>query len=113
MRVVLALMLALTCPAQEGTASLTGIVTDATGAGIRATLLLEGSDDVNKTVDVDKSGLFAVEDLAPGTYKLQIRSPGFKPLQIHDVRLGPGEHVRLGSITLQLAPPECHEQICL
>jgi uncharacterized membrane protein len=115
MRILITLLLALTCVAQEKAAMLTGTVVDATGARITtAKVQFEGPFNATKAVAVDKAGTFTFRDLTPGIYHLQISAPGFLSQQIRDIQLGPGEQRTLAVITLRVGPvPECRAQICL
>ncbi len=76
-------MLALICFsvavfAQTGKGSLSGQVTDPSGAAIPgATVTLTGPNHMTKVAQTDEQGRYTFRDLAPGTYAVQINSKGF------------------------------------
>jgi hypothetical protein len=62
--------------------SVSGTVTDQSGAGVpkaRVTLLNKATN-VQKEADADESGHYTITDLAPGSYDLKVTASGFKPL---------------------------------
>jgi hypothetical protein len=64
--------------AQAGNGTLSGQVTDPSGAAIpAATVTLTGPDHSTKTVQTDEQGRYTIKDLAPGTYSLAIGTQGF------------------------------------
>ena len=117
MRVLLTLLLALVCVAQEQTALLTGTVADESNNRITpATVQIETSSGGTQTVHVDKRGVFEIQGLSPGTYHLQIDAPGFLRHQIRDIQIHPGEPRKLGVITLRIGHvPVCRDrhELCL
>lgn len=66
--------------AAEGTASITGTITDESGAVIpgASVTVSRAADHVSQTVISDSNGRYVVAGLAPGTYSVETRAPGFK-----------------------------------
>lgn len=67
-------------PAQTTNATITGIVTDATGgvianANVTATNVASG---VSRTVTTNEAGLYTLASMLPGTYELKVSNQGFK-----------------------------------
>jgi hypothetical protein len=60
--------------------SLTGMVTDRTGAVVpgATVVVTDMAAHTVRTVRTDSGGRYAVDGLAPGTYRVEARSPGFK-----------------------------------
>lgn len=64
--------------AQTGRASLTGQVTDPSGAAIpAATVTLTGPNHLTKVAQTDEQGRYAFHDLAPGSYTVAVSTTGF------------------------------------
>src|ERR1700732_745076 len=77
---VLALMTALPSMAQVFTASLSGLVTDPTGAGVpNASVKIRNveTNDVRQT-QTGSDGRYTISQLKPGPYEVTIESKGFK-----------------------------------
>lgn len=104
------LVMALTClsiltagiaSAQEITASLTGTVTDSSGAVVPgATITVHDNArgvDV-RTVTSDSSGSYTVSQLPVGTYTVTIEGAGFRKYVANDVILHVGDHRTLDAI---------------
>src|SRR5215471_15025679 len=66
--------------AQVYSGSLTGVVTDPSGAGVpKATAVLTDEDKgFTTTTHTDAEGRFVMRNLAPGRYKLVVSSPGMR-----------------------------------
>jgi carboxypeptidase family protein/TonB-dependent receptor-like protein len=62
--------------------SVSGTVTDQSGAGVPKAhvTLLNKATNVQKEADADESGHYTITDLAPGNYDLKVTASGFKPL---------------------------------
>ena len=93
-----------------GTATLAGVVTDATGAVVSnasITLLDADGDTAGSTVP-DSGGRYEFDDLATGNYSLSVKSPGFKDMRVVNLGLngglGTNQDVRLevGSIAQEV-----------
>lgn len=75
--------------AQKITATLSGTVTDATGAVIvnaEVKILNEGTQ-ASTELHTNKLGRFLAPALPPGSYTLQIKATGFKQLEQRDIKL--------------------------
>ena len=70
--------------------SLTGTVTDSTGAAIpHATVTVTDVAAKNtQTVKTNDTGRFAVNGLTPGNYNLEAAAPGFEPLHLGSIAVG-------------------------
>ena len=71
------------------TTSLTGTVTDPTGAAVpSATItILNVSTSVERTAASDNQGRYTMQQLTPGTYRLTARAPGFNDVTVEKVQL--------------------------
>ncbi|MCL5669709.1 MAG: carboxypeptidase regulatory-like domain-containing protein, partial [Acidobacteria bacterium] len=66
--------------AQTGNSSLSGQVTDPSGAAIpAATVTLTGPDHSTQVAQTNEQGRYTFRDLVPGTYSVQISITGFSP----------------------------------
>ena len=77
--ILLTALLPLRLRAQQNTATLSGAVLDASGAGVRNASVVatnEASNQVSK-VTTDAQGHFSVPSLTPGRYTLEVSAPGF------------------------------------
>src|ERR1700690_431363 len=78
--------------AQEPTASLTGRVTDQTGAVIpQATIVATAADGKQTSPTADAAGGFAIHGLAPGTYSVAASAQGFALFKKDGVILAAGQ----------------------
>ncbi len=78
--------------AQGERATITGTVTDPTGAVVpQATIAVrnEGTNIANRT-ESNSTGLFVVPALPPGSYELTAEKPGFRPVKISNIPLSVG-----------------------
>ncbi len=79
--VVLAALCGLTLPvwSQEVTASITGTVTDPSGAAVQGATVTATSEErgLTYTAVTNDSGLYRIAQLPVGTYSLKIEKPGF------------------------------------
>lgn len=71
----------------QSTATLSGVVTDPTGAVVpHATVVVHSlATGLDRTVMTDGAGLYAVSSLQPGDYKLQVSAAGFSTDTIEKV----------------------------
>jgi hypothetical protein len=82
--------------AQSQTATLSGKVTDQTGAVIpQSTVTATGADGKQTTTSTNQEGSFQINGLAPGTYNLSAGASGFTTLQKPGVELSAGQHQTL------------------
>ena len=106
-RVLLAVTAILLCTttgwSQGIFATLTGVVTDPTGAVVpqaKITLHNATSGDLRDTV-ADQQGYYTFASVPVGTYNLTVTQPGFETFQDNGIPLGGGES-RSVNVTLQL-----------
>jgi len=80
------------------TASLSGTVTDPSGARIpKATVKLSNpTNGVNRQSATGASGEFSFALLVPGSYTVEVSAPGFKTTQQADIVLIPGDSQNIG-----------------
>ena len=97
----LALVCALASPAAAQTATITGTITDQTGAAVPgATVTLDGPGGVQSAVSGAR-GEYSFANVANGTYKVNAILPGFAPAT-RDVVVS-GSNVEVPAISLSLA----------
>ena len=74
------LLIATVASAQETRSTLTGIVTDSTGAVIPHARIVITDTDTGATTNVTSNGVgeYTVPFLEPGPYKIEVTAPGFK-----------------------------------
>jgi hypothetical protein len=102
--------LALSSVAQDGTASLTGIVKDITGAGVpgtRAELSLESAPDTKFEAITDAMGAYHFSGLPAGDYTLKLLCPGFKYLTVKLIHVLDGDRKSLPDLQLEIAASAC------
>jgi hypothetical protein len=88
----------------QTTASLSGTVTDTTGAilpGAKITLTNEGTRDTRQTQS-NESGYFTFAGLYPGSYTVYISAQGFRDWQKTGVTVNPGDTRLLSGISLEV-----------
>jgi len=81
------------CQAQIGTSTITGRVTDPTGAivpGVNVTVVQTGTNFTFQAV-TNTEGLYRVQSLQPGLYRLTFESQGFKKAFRENVELRTGD----------------------
>src|SRR5579859_1855019 len=77
--------------AQTGNGSLSGQVTDPSGAAIpAATVTLTGPDHSVKTAQTDEQGRYSFKDLAPGAYSVAVGTRGFATFTKADIPVAKG-----------------------
>src|SRR6266581_1030328 len=62
--------------------SVTGTVTDQTGAGVPKAhvVITNRATNVQREADADDTGHYVITDVSPGNYDLTVKVSGFKPL---------------------------------
>lgn len=83
----------------ELTSSINGVVTDPAGAvatNAVITLINRGTGEERKTTS-SAEGEYSFAQVAPGSYTLNVESPGFRKLQITDVALTNAQELRLNA----------------
>src|SRR5229473_4719127 len=86
------------------TGSISGTVTDPTGAGIPGAKVMVVSTSTNQVSPVDTSdlGFFTVRSLPPGTYKVTAESKNFRKLVLEAVEVTVGHDTALGGLKMEL-----------
>jgi hypothetical protein len=87
--VLMAIALCAVTASAQSTATLSGLVTDPTGAAVPHAQVVVHSlaTGLDRTVTTDGAGAYVVPSLQPGDYKLQITAPGFSMDTIEKVTL--------------------------
>src|SRR5258708_2444968 len=102
---ILIVMLLSACAApfaQTSSGSLSGKVTDQTGAVIpQATVTATAADGKATSATTDQAGAFTIHGLAPGTYNVTATAQGFAPFKKDGVKLVAGQTQAL-SLPLQI-----------
>jgi hypothetical protein len=83
--------------AQSGTATLTGIVTDESGAfvaGAKAVVTDVGKA-LRREVTTNGDGMFVLPQLAPSRYRIRVEQHGFAAAELPEVVLNVGEQSTL------------------
>src|SRR5260370_38339969 len=93
---------------QAVTGSISGAVTDKSGATIAAAhlTLLNTATGAQRTVQTNEAGQFVISSVDPGEYSLTVQAPGFKTLQRNGVRLTPSDILSVGNLALDLGTVE-------
>src|SRR5262249_18334342 len=80
-------------PAQVGTASLSGFITDSSGASVpSAAMTLKSTLQKYTRETVSSSGgVYTIPALPPGEYELSVTAPGFAPATKTGIRLSSGQ----------------------
>src|ERR671918_504894 len=89
----LALFFTVTASAQRDLGTLTGTVTDSTGAVVAGAKLqiTEQATGVKYSVETDNSGTYVRPLLKPGTYTVEVEATGFRKAIQRDILLNSGE----------------------
>lgn len=83
----------------QSTATVAGTVTDPTGAlvaGASVTVRSAGTG-LERTVESDSAGNYVVPSLQPGTYRVEIKAPGFAAYTVETVKLDVDQHVTVNA----------------
>ena len=90
---VLVIVCAIAAAAQIGTATITGRVTDPSGAVIPGVEVVVVNVETNFqfTAKTNSEGLYRVQSLQPGPYRLTFQASGFKQLVRQDITLRTGD----------------------
>lgn len=88
---------------QVPTATMTGIVQDATGAAVPDVKVTatNTSTNLSREATTDLSGTYRIPALNPGPYKLEAQTKGFKTATVSDIVLQVGQQVRV-DVQLQI-----------
>jgi outer membrane receptor protein involved in Fe transport len=89
---------------QAVTGSISGSVTDTTGAAVQGAelKLMSETTGAERSLRTGQSGEFVIDSLDPGGYSLSVAASGFKTLERKGIRLTPSERLPLGVLTLEL-----------
>src|SRR6476661_3754546 len=90
-------------PGQIGTSTITGRVTDGTGAAVARVQvsILQPATNFHFTAMTNEEGVYRVPSLQPGLYRVTFESPGFKRLVRDDVELRTGDVLAI-DVSLQV-----------
>ncbi|MHB8734327.1 MAG: TonB-dependent receptor [Terriglobales bacterium] len=91
------LCLAVVAFGQVNTASLSGTVTDPSGAGVATAALTLSSPDtgLTRTVASQTDGTYVFRAVPPGRYQLHVQAPGFAPAAGRELTLTVGEEAQM------------------
>lgn len=91
--------------AQNNSATVTGTVTDPTGAVIpHANILItDVASGVTRATGSDDSGIFSLVGVPVGTYNVEVSAPGFNTLLRKGIAVHINDHIELTGITLPVA----------
>jgi len=95
-----------TAVGQNDNASITGRVTDSSGAVVpaaQAELRSESKPEVFLRGTTDASGVYIFDGLIGGDYTLQLMSPGFASLTLKSIHIADGEHSSLPNLQLSVS----------
>ncbi len=117
--ILLALLLVPAAYSQEVRASLTGQISDPSGAPISGAVVTAKNLSTNFTVTAktNESGLYSTPYLAPGTYELTAETTGFKKYVRKDITLQAGDRTRVdvqlevGELTQSVTVTEATSQL--
>ena len=98
------LMMAVPHAHAQVTATVSGTVTDSTGAlvlGASVTVIDDATQDARPT-ETNKSGVFAVPNLDPGTYSVKVSAKGFAPKELTGIDIHAGDAIKLPTFVLAI-----------
>ncbi|MBV8903979.1 MAG: carboxypeptidase regulatory-like domain-containing protein, partial [Acidobacteriia bacterium] len=90
--------------AQEVTGSITGTVSDSSGAPVAgaAVALLSEQTGARRTQESNPDGSFVFTAVTPGKYTVTAEHHGFKRFQKENIELAPGDNLAVGSLPLEI-----------
>ncbi|MEX2260299.1 MAG: TonB-dependent receptor [Bryobacteraceae bacterium] len=94
---ILVLSVAAPLAAQTGQASLSGQITDPSGAvmpGVMITVKNEATN-VTRTTPANEEGFYSIPGLIPGVYSLRVESQGFRTIQRDGIVLRVGDRINI------------------
>ena len=102
--VVFLLSVALYTGAQTTSGTITGLVTDTTGAVVSgaSVQLTDQETSVSQTTKASGDGSFVFADVEPGTYFITVQATGFKTLVKRNLVLTASERLSAGTFALQV-----------
>ena len=86
------------------TATVSGTVTDSTGALVQGASVIVTNEAMQdaRPVETNKSGVFAVPNLNPGTYTVKVSAKGFTPRELTGIEVHAGDEIRLPTFVLAI-----------
>src|SRR5215813_4174997 len=96
--------------AQVAAGDITGVIRDQAGTavpGVRIAVT-DAATNRQRIVTSSRDGVYAAPSLAPGTYRIDVELPGFKPIRREGVTVATGEKVR---VDFELAIGTVSEQV--
>jgi hypothetical protein len=92
----------ISLPGRVASSVLTGTITDATGAAIPevSVVVTNSTTESVHTVKTDRTGRYLIDDLAPGSYRIEAQAPGFQRQSL-TLTLVPSER-SLANLTLPI-----------
>jgi hypothetical protein len=86
-------------------ATLTGIVTDSSGAAIAGAqiVLTEASSGTTRTAKTDPSGFFSFVAVLPGTYNLEAAAKGFGPIKQTGITVHINDQIAIKDLVMKVA----------
>jgi len=88
---------------QKDTGSITGTVRDSSGSVVPgAAITITNAVGLKQTTNSDEQGDYLIPGLPPGTYKVAVSAPGFKPFEANLIVLTAGQNAR-SDASLELA----------
>jgi Carboxypeptidase regulatory-like domain/TonB dependent receptor len=102
-RVILCLLLCTAAWAQLYTSTVSGVITDPTGAVIPNTQakLVDEQKGFSFTATADATGRYLVRSVPPGSYKLTVQAQGFQPQEQNGIKVDVNQNVTV-NFALQL-----------
>ena len=109
-RLAALLLLAMSSHVWGQSATISGIVTDASGAVVQNAnvMLLNHATQEKFATETNKDGLFTLADVAPGTYDLTVNANGFKTEQRTGIAVNVGGKI---SVDVELSVGSTGEQV--
>lgn len=113
-----ALLLAGNVRGQVLYGSITGLVTDPSGAAVAGATVQaeEVSKGIHQSATTDESGLYRLSDILPGVWKITVKAAGFAPVETDNIAVDANTVARVDeklavgqvqqSVTVTTAPPE-------
>ena len=92
----IAFIMTVAAIAQSNTGSITGIITDSTGAVVpnaTVNVINQGTNE-RRTVQTDDEGRYEVPSLSTGVYTIEAAATSFQTTSVKDLRLAVGEKAR-------------------
>ena len=99
----LAVVVALATAASAQTGSITGTVTDSSGAVVPGASVTAANptNGISRTATSNEQGAFVFAQLPSGSYTITVEKAGFKRLQKADVALSAGDQISVGDFQLE------------